>query len=206
LGGVGSGQYWRMGKKTTLDDCTNVLSIQDMVNKGVIPAQGYSQGSWHWLDSYTGERCSSLDFEVNTTNPHFATMRLKYTIKNMGERVNYLIDLERTRPHFGGWRWWFICPYKGKRVTKLYLPYGATKYASRHAYGLAYGSQSEAWHDRMMRKSWKLKNKLGGEEWYCKPKGMHEKTFDRLFQQVLGMEDRLEDILIDKVKSIMQIK
>jgi hypothetical protein len=27
-----------------------------------------------------------------------------------------------TRPHFGGLRWWFVCPRLNRRVRKLCLP------------------------------------------------------------------------------------
>ena len=46
-----------------------------------------------------------------------------------------------SQPHFGGRRWWFVCPRLNRRVRKLYLPLGGRHFWSRHAYRLGYASQ-----------------------------------------------------------------
>jgi hypothetical protein len=48
-------------------------------------------------------------------------------------------------------------------VRKLYLPFGARRFRSRHAYRLAYASQGEAAHDRAMQRARKLCRRLGGD-------------------------------------------
>src|SRR5437667_350708 len=56
--------------------------------------------------------------------------------------------IERGRHHMGGGfsgRWWGRCPC-GRRVGKLYLPAGATRFACRHCHGLTYTSCQE--HDK----------------------------------------------------------
>jgi hypothetical protein len=52
---------------------------------------------------------------------------------------------------FGGSRWWWVCPATGRRVGKLYLPNGGTRFFSRGlgAYRLAYASQRRGRVDRM---------------------------------------------------------
>ena len=49
-----------------------------------------------------------------------------------------------TRPHFGGLRWWFVCPRSGRRAAKLHLPPGGKYFAHREAYGLTYRSCQES--------------------------------------------------------------
>jgi hypothetical protein len=57
-------------------------------------------------------------------------------------------------PHYGGRRWWFICPIKKIRVAKLYLPPGATQFASRKAHDLTYRSVQESGWTPIMTREW----------------------------------------------------
>jgi len=54
------------------------------------------------------------------------------------------ISVVRTRPNFGGFRWWFLCPGAGqlcgRRSYKLYLPATGSGFACRMCHGLAYSS------------------------------------------------------------------
>jgi hypothetical protein len=81
----------------------------------------------------------------------------------------------------------FICPYINcdKRVKKLYI---SQRLGCRHCLNLSHQSKNESISDRMARKADKVRAKLGWrlgilypEE--AKPKGMHEKTYQRLLQQ-----------------------
>ena len=67
--------------------------------------------------------------------------------------THYTVTLVSTVPHYGGRRWWFICPIKKIRVAKLYLPPGATTFASRQAYGLTYRSCQKGFRLERARRS-----------------------------------------------------
>jgi hypothetical protein len=58
--------------------------------------------------------------------------------------VRQNISVVRTRPNFGGFRWWFLCPGARqpceRRSYKLYLPATGTGFACRTCHGLAYAS------------------------------------------------------------------
>jgi hypothetical protein len=58
-------------------------------------------------------------------------------------RIDDKVYLAPIRPHFGGLRWWFVCPQLNRRMRKLYLPLGGRHFWSRRAYELAYASQRE---------------------------------------------------------------
>ncbi len=63
--------------------------------------------------------------------------------------------------------------------------YGGKYFWCRHCYGLAYSSQREGIPDRMMRKARKIRERLKASDnltmpIWRRPKGMHQKTFDRL--------------------------
>ena len=59
--------------------------------------------------------------------------------------------LVTTKPHFGGLRWWFICPglrCGGKRVAKLYRPPNGDLFLCRECYEITHRSSQE--HDKTM--------------------------------------------------------
>lgn len=53
--------------------------------------------------------------------------------------VKQRIRLALSEPHFGGLRWWLICPYSGKKVAKFYRPPAGDTFASRDEWCLASG-------------------------------------------------------------------
>ena len=123
-------------------------------------------------------------------------MRLKYTSTRWdGDRreSDYWIQLETTAQPFGGRRWWWICPRTGRRAVKLYLPNGAFTFASRQAYRLAYRSQRETPHDRALRRAFKLRRRLGGDDgtgdYIPKPKWMRWPTYNRKLEEVAAAEE-----------------
>ncbi|MBI3440871.1 MAG: hypothetical protein HY052_03555 [Proteobacteria bacterium] len=177
------------GKQTAVDDC-RCLNINRMVKLGAIPQCGWQTGNWIWTDKETGEQKSAISYEADTRDPYNAFLRIHYTLTDRDKKIDYKIRLSRTEAHYGGGRWWFICPSKGKRVAKLYLPSGGEIFASRHAYRLKYASQSECPGSRANNKMWKLKNKLGGYDFFPqRPKGMHETTFERLVNKADEAEE-----------------
>jgi hypothetical protein len=64
------------------------------------------------------------------------------------EPHRYGVPLLKTRPHFGGVRYWFGSPQCARRVGALYLPAGARRFACRHCLSLVYRSQQA--HDKFL--------------------------------------------------------
>ena len=61
-------------------------------------------------------------------------------------------------PHFGGQRYWLVCPRCGKRVGKLYRPKMADKFECRHCHKLTYTSSQT--HNHRVSLLSKLLDKL----------------------------------------------
>lgn len=194
MGGIGSGQYYRWNKKTKLDDC-RFISVVNLRKWGVLN-NVYSSGEINWTDRQTREVKSRIGYEADFRSPEKPFLRLKYRFTDTNESIDYKIWFSASVPHYGGKRYWFICPYTKKRVNKLYLPFGAKYFASRHAYDLSYESQSEDYKFRAIRKKWKIWDKLGGDD-VCpiKPKGMHEKTFQKLLNKAFQQDALCENLL-----------
>jgi len=111
---------------------------------------------------------------------------LLHRTRTEGEKsIPYVVSVAQSQPRFGGWRWWWVCPATGRRVLKLYLPLGGSRFLSRQAYRLGYASQRESRRERLMRRARKLHRALGGDGAALgqtappKPKGMRWRTYDR---------------------------
>ena len=95
-----------------------------------------------------GERDAEGSFEVGL--PHEAGVPGWVALK-VGS-LDQRIQLNAAARHFGGAQWYFLCPVTGRRVSVLWLPPGARRFASRQAWGrqVAYGSQFETPFDRAL--------------------------------------------------------
>lgn len=96
-----------------------------------------------------------------------------------------LIALERTPCHLGGERVWWLCPSCANRVAILY---GGHELACRKCWGSAYRCQRETEEDRSLRKTDKLRRRLGWPAGILnglgpRPKGMHSATYASLLKE-----------------------
>ena len=151
MGGNGSGRWHWHSKATTAEECRS-LDVGRWVREGIVRPDTRCWGGWKWTNSYTGEQTASIGYEVNTISTP-AWVRLSYTVTPQSsepEHYDYKIVLVTTRPHFGGLRWWFVCPLMNegrscaRRVGKLYLPPGGRYYGCRQCYQLTYESCQES--------------------------------------------------------------
>ena len=149
MGGCGSTRWVGYAKKFLVEDSL-CLDISLLIREASLHEGIHKIGQWHWLNPITGNKASSIGYEVDSSNQSNSWVRLFYTITQSGESVDYKLRLTTTRPNFGGLRWWFICPLVVndracyRRVGKLYLPYYARFYGCRHCYDLTYRSSQEA--------------------------------------------------------------
>ena len=152
MGGYGSGRQSR----TSLTDDYLAIDARQWQRDGLVIAGLSFNSTWSRSSKEIG------NMGVRTEN---GQVRLSYSWqKNGGEsqRLDYPVKLQTTSCHYGGVRYWFICPAVGcgKRVAKLYL---SDKYfACRHCYRLAYNSQRETKGDRGYRARVRLEKNLAG--------------------------------------------
>ena len=171
MGGYGSG--WRGAKKATVEDSL-VLTAASLVRKRALRAGARTSGSWGWISDGEDEPHATIGYEANLLDQDNAWLRLHY--RRNGEPVDYRVRLVTSTPHYGGLRWWFICPLvrndggPPRRVAKLYLPSGGKYFGSREGYGLTYTSCQES------GKNGRLWRALGAEI------GIGEKTIRRLMK------------------------
>lgn len=142
MGGFGSGPQRSGGTKWRVEGCHS-LDTSDL-RRWKLLTPGTRSGSFHWGE---GEKRSTVGYTL-AAEAASATLVPTYNIVKTGERMEYSIRLVTTPCHFGGLRWWFICPLVvsgvacGGRVRKLYLP--GRYFGCRKCLDLTYRSTQES--------------------------------------------------------------
>lgn len=106
---------------------------------------------------------------------------VSYTVTNKDgtkTEVDKLIEVEWTRPNYGGRRRWFRCPICRRRCNVLYMGLGI---ACRTCWHMIYPSQASR-SERGWSRYYRILDRLGGVN-EPKPKWMRWATFERLQEQ-----------------------
>lgn len=172
------------------------IDLAWMLRTGRITEGAIVSGSLHW--NCGGRPSGSINYRAVMHEIASERLELSYSRgpDHARESVNQTVTLVHTVPNYGGKRWWMICPYRGCRVGKLYLPNGGDRFASRQAWRLGYQSQRDARRDRCFSKLNRLQRKLGCMEGYeaplRRPKGMWRRTFERHQERYWQLEDECD--------------
>ena len=141
------GRYY-FDTKTTVEQATQ-LSIFKLKEFGLL--RGYCASTLTWTHRPSGHK-NSIGVTVDTDEVEpYVKVNYTTTDRNTDEKTdyNYKISLTTTPCHFGGVRYWFICPlsmngvYCGRRTGTLYLASGGNYFGCRHCYNLSYESRNE---------------------------------------------------------------
>lgn len=178
------GMRWgagRPGRHVKAEHCRSI-DARRWARDGIL--QAGRSGGWAWTDPDTGERLASIGYSVG---PEAVTL-----IYSMGDTpMRQHVPILATACNYGGQRYWFGCPWCGKRVANLFLRHRG--FACRKCNRIAYASQSEDALGRTWRKQSKIEQRLG--EYWQRPTGMHQATRDRLIAAMMECEERREDRL-----------
>ncbi len=172
MGGLGSGNRHRFGKKSTTDECHS-LSVRDLHRDGLLKLGGSFSLRWSRGDRETGSiRGFAYRNRVVLSYRHCSGRAAEW------EGVEEVVPLQWTPCNFGGSRPWFVCPgivnggACGRRVAILYGP--GKYFLCRHCYDLRYESQREDKKDRALRRARKIRRRPGGSAptcWRRSPRG-----------------------------------
>lgn len=189
MGGWGSG---RSGGGPTADASLRI-DLAWMFRTGRAKEGSVLWGSLSW--SCGGQPSGWISYQAIMDAPGEERLELSYT-RGRGdgaEQVKQTVRLSSTRPNYGGKRWWMICPYRGIRAGKLYLPPGGDRFASRQAWRLGYQIQRVARHDRASERLFRLQRKLGSDQglgaFPSRPKGMWQRTWERHLERYWELEE-----------------
>lgn len=127
----------RTMRKTLVEDCA-VLDVRRLLK-----ARANSGGADRWR-LCLNRGAEIVDLRCTLISRPRLRVRLEYTAD--AEQVSYSIKLNATSPHFGGRRWWLLCPLErdgeacGRRARSLYMPPGETHFGCRSCHELTYRS------------------------------------------------------------------
>ena len=131
MGGFGSGRWLRPNRKLTVEKCLSINISQLNCNVDVC-----FSGEISWLNKYTDEEISSISYAFLPEDETEPMIVLSYKIEK--RLVKEPIILQKTKPYFGGSRWWFTCPICKRRMGKLYLTQKGPYFACRRCCDLRY--------------------------------------------------------------------
>lgn len=136
MGGIGSG---RRSNRATTDDCIQIR-LPDLRRLGMIKRHCMNRQTLTWrCDGRISAQLTLVsDVHCREVSPCLKIMGTAY-----GRQIDCLVWLDQQPMHFGGERWYALCPKTGKRCTTLVLPPGRVHFASVSGWGVAYGSQRE---------------------------------------------------------------
>ncbi len=187
MGGRGSGTWCRWNTQSTCGEVKRV-DIRYMRKQGLLKP-GYS-GSLSWTRG--GESSGSIRYRVEESR-----LVLNYSSREHGgewQPIEESVWFDRTPCNYGGERLWFLCPHCSKRVAVLY---GVdARFLCRHCYNIRYSSQMKGKLDQLIDQKHKLGNRIfedyDGYGWR-KRKGMHQKTFDRLYLKYQWLDIKINE-------------
>ena len=186
MGGLGSGRR-SICSLTPVERCWS-LDISVMKRRGVLKA-GW-RGIWRWPERGVPDIKIGLVVLENHVVLVYAITR------GGGPRIDVTeyVDVVHLVCAYGGTRSYFRCPGCDKRILKLHLRWG--RFRCRRCNELTYGCQRENRMQRLRRKGWKVRERLGsnsltGEPFPPKPRGMHWKTYQRLHGATLASEEEV---------------
>lgn len=149
MGGSGSGRWNHHEKKSTTEECWT-LDMADLSREmldrrtpsGVVRALR--------LDGVRNILCVRWHLEFEGDG-RVLTLSYRPYRRAGGREIIERVRLLTTKPHFGGMRSWFACPFSskdrkscGRRVGKLYLPPGELRFGCRQCHALTYKSSQES--------------------------------------------------------------
>lgn len=187
MGGSGSGPQRSGGTKWRVEGCHS-LNTSDLARWKLL-APGVRSGSFHWGE---GEKRSTVSYTL-AAEAASAILVPTYTMVKTGERMEYSIRMVTTPCHFGGLRWWFICPLVVSgtsccaRVRKLYLP--GRYFGCRTCLDLTYRSTQES--DRRVYQAVRSCGFLGS---YSNIRGMSVAQLGFALKVIRFQERKLEKI------------
>jgi hypothetical protein len=172
---------------------------------------GYGSGRYGFLGltpKQTVEQC--LELSISKVRPSLTTKAQQVRVKFCGKV--YELSVSWTDCHYGGQRPWFLCPCCSTRVGKLYQRTLRGTLACRRCQQLTYVSCQVCEREQLNLENVKLRQKLGARDddlsglapFPERPKGMHQRTYDRICHQLEANELKYQSFLNRRMLKLCQ--
>ena len=167
-------------------------------------SQGESRERVIFLDSRYSNGARTISFLIcRLSSAKRGWMRV--LLRSLDQRI----DLVAEQRHFGGLQWYFVCPLTGHRASVLWMPPGASCFASRQAWGdkVAYSSQFETVYYRTLLQAHQIRYRLSGDDYRemffmlppPRPRYMRRKTYHAQLKRLRDTENTYR-LLVKKPK------
>jgi hypothetical protein len=149
MGSSGSGRWKYHEKKRTTEECwaLDVAKLPRGMLDGATPLGVLRTVR---IDGGRSTLCVRWALEFGEESL-VLTLSYRPCRRAEGRELTERVQLLTTKPHFGGVRWWFECPFSwkggepcGRRVGKLYLPPRERRFGCRQCHDLTYKSSQES--------------------------------------------------------------
>ena len=163
--------------RLTCESCL-AIDVREWKRRGLLRPGQMFPVSWN----RAGVPCGSISVRTES-DAVVLIFRSQHPGETEWKSTEQRVPILWTACHFGGRRPCSNGQFCGRRVAVLY---GAGDlFACRHCYGLAYASQQESPQSRFIRRSRKIRMRLGGspdllQPFPKRPPGMHQGTYKRL--------------------------
>jgi hypothetical protein len=158
VGGLGSGR----SSTRSLIEHSFVIDLPLMLKRGWMKDGQRGRFGFRFVNS--GEQVRAY-YDLRLPRDAWLELNYRQYIRaDVQPEVAQLIRLTFTQPHFGGRRWWMICPCDGRRVAKLYRPPCGDTFACREEWDLAYESQRQGQLVRTLARWDRIERQLERQE------------------------------------------
>lgn len=195
----GRGRWYRRNTRRTVDDYLRLNAHQIM-------AAGDFAGGFRCTVNWPGRDQAAIDVAVT---PHH---RALLTYNWRGQLLPaYYVTVATTAPHYGGVRYWWLCPNCGRRVADLY---GGKYFWCRTCHGLTYRTAQAGSADidpsvknrlRVLRRRLAITEKDRALR-PPKPNGMHRATHDRLAKEYVALVEVSEQVWLAKLYALTGLR
>lgn len=182
------GRHFRPFARATVESALNL----DMADICKVASMDQPQvRMWHWTS--TNGRESSIVWQIIPGKG----VQLRYKAGDVSH--DYIVRVTTTTPHFGGVRYWWLCPHCNRRVRILY---GIDRFLCRHCHDLTYiTAQSSDIFNTIDNRLDYLKRKMQGtgdslKGPWPKPRWMRWKTYSRLATEYVRLRNAREAVFI----------
>jgi hypothetical protein len=158
----------------------------------LLARRGYLMSAWCGSLSWTRNGEPAGTISMRAADSH---VRLIYTWTPSGgepHAMDYPVRIARTPCRYGGSRPWFRCPRCQCRRAVLYGTASDGRFGCRNCMRLGYASEAEDALGRTWRRQRRLAARLGAEDdtdmHPPRPKGMHQRTYERVLNQIWACE------------------
>ena len=200
----GRGRWIRVGAQRTVDDLLQ-LNAHKVMLAGAPAGRWHSTWRWTW-HTWQGQQTAAIDLVVTLAEQAL----LSYTWQ--GQPVQpYAVNVATTTPHYGGVRYWWLCPRCGRRVADLY---GGKLFLCRLCHGLTYRTAQAGSADidpsvKNRLHVLRLRLRITGEDRALrppKPARMHAVTYERLAKEYVALVNVTEQVWLAKLYSMTGLR